>query len=414
MSRSFTLKSPLWESWEKAILIGLSLALPTSIALTNVLLVIGLLLVILKTLSGKGRRWTGVGNWGLILVIFILWDGLACFLSGYPPHLIEWLEDRWVLMGAVVAYYLLPTPSLGLKLLRTMVVIGSAVALLSAYQHYFGWDPVSGVMLGSTGKGFAARGTFNHHLTYGGSAMLIALMALCLVGYKLDFFQEQGFPGKRFIREIVIILTAILTALGLFFSMARSALLGYLTGAAVWLWYLPRHLKRVTLIVLGVALIGMVLAVPGVFMRFAQIVKGGNPNESTRKGLWGSAVEVIQHHPLWGVGQGNWREAFERYASGGYYVSTAHPHNDYLSVAVDGGLPSLALFLLLWLFYGVKMVHQLQNPRTSPEGKTLALTGLISVIGILIGGLFQNYQSDAEVASLLWFIVGLSIHSDER
>lgn len=69
--------------------------------------------------------------------------------------------------------------------------------------------------------------------------------------------------------------------------------------------------------------------------------------EATRIGLWRASVRMVADHPLRGVGVGGFRDAFQAYRPPGLVVAPRHAHNDYLQVAVEGGLPALLLLLAL-------------------------------------------------------------------
>lgn len=65
---------------------------------------------------------------------------------------------------------------------------------------------------------------------------------------------------------------------------------------------------------------------------------------------WRVSLHIINDHPIFGIGPRNMIEVFDRYLNtGAIRVS----HNSFLQMAVDGGLPALALFLglilLSWL-----------------------------------------------------------------
>jgi O-antigen ligase len=97
---------------------------------------------------------------------------------------------------------------------------------------------------------------------------------------------------------------------------------------------------------------------------------------------------------------------FERYRVEGYYDTTVHPHNDYLTVLVSSGLPGLLAFLSTWaviLLRGIKTAVMIQNKAL----RAVAWGGAFSLMGFLIGAVFQNYYGTFINCLEWWFIAGL-------
>lgn len=408
---------------ERIVLIGLSLTLPTSIAGTNLFLAVGLVLVIVKVIRGGGVSLLPWRGSGLLLMMTIGWELIAMTLNDYPMQFRAYAEDRWVLVAGLVAYQLVPDARFAFQSLTWSVGAGCGVAIIALVEHWLGFDPFTGRMMEFEGGRYVATGCFNHHLTYGGSAMILALGALSFFSGKMfDSGVSTRANGKRLLRWFIYGLPVIITTLGLLFSMARSALLGFLAGTGVWLIVLARRFRLIVMATTFLFFIGAILLVPGSLLRFTSLWGGMSPNELTRVGLWKSAYQIISEHPWVGVGYGNWREALYQLGSSGYYVSTAHPHNDWLTIAVRSGLPGLALFALFWLSLMRRFYHTIakgdarigddsQSKEHRRHQRSIVVWGLTTLVGMTIGGLFQNYQTDAEVAGLMWWVIGLSMRS---
>ncbi len=77
-------------------------------------------------------------------------------------------------------------------------------------------------------------------------------------------------------------------------------------------------------------------------------------NITHRFAFWKNTVEMFQEHPLTGVGNGNWRIYFSKYGLAHTDAKVMNgetriqrPHNDYLWILSEQGLPGLLLFLAL-------------------------------------------------------------------
>jgi O-antigen ligase len=67
--------------------------------------------------------------------------------------------------------------------------------------------------------------------------------------------------------------------------------------------------------------------------------------EQERVAHWSAAVQMVQAHPLGGVGAGGFTEQFRSYtAMWRFRISQGHAHNAYLQVAAEVGLPGLLAY----------------------------------------------------------------------
>ncbi len=100
-----------------------------------------------------------------------------------------------------------------------------------------------------------------------------------------------------------------------------------------------------------------------------------------RVSLWKNSVKIIATHPVAGTGLGNYKIVAPAYGFGtAAYMSTGvirfvHPHNDFLFIATELGIPGLITFLILigWLFfYAYKLLAAADNKAEMIIGIALA------------------------------------------
>ena len=77
----------------------------------------------------------------------------------------------------------------------------------------------------------------------------------------------------------------------------------------------------------------------------------GNSRSSLgmRLDWWGNSIELIRQKPVFGHGTGSFAEKQRELIEGTMTMPTDNPHNEYLFIGVQLGLPGIALFLLLLL-----------------------------------------------------------------
>jgi O-antigen ligase len=364
-----------------------------SIAAANLLLgliVVGCLIFRRHLLFDKSRVFF------ILLGIYLVWNLAATVLSPYSSSWSMWLEERSTMLA------LIPGLAVGAEVSRLKTAYKFVAALLileavyAVYQNFYGWDPVRMKALAELNGRYLATGLQNFHLTFAGMIALALSATLGIIPKK--------FTGAA--------LLALAGALSIVCSMSRSMLLGLIGGGVVFFALGSKRLKvaGITLILALLLLSSTLFNASGKRLLFGLGMSDTKEvqGDPTRIYLWKSALNIIQHYPLVGVGVNGWDGAFEKYKIPyDDYKTTAHAHNDFLASTVEGGFIGGALFLLLWTYIVLKGVQAVFRTRTDARDQRLGL--LVALLVLLFGGLFQCYQHDAEDALLLWFTVGASI-----
>jgi len=124
------------------------------------------------------------------------------------------------------------------------------------------------------------------------------------------------------------------------------------------------------------------------------ILKSGEAQVENRIVWWKTAVRMIMHRPLLGVGAGNFASSYLRYRSGG--LNSLYAHNFFLQLASETGLPSLLAFLcfLLMLF--------------ARKGNVSMQAGLA---GVLIHNVLDYNLAVPANAVLFWVMAGMALRS---
>jgi hypothetical protein len=210
-------------------------------------------------------------------------------------------------------------------------------------------------------------------------------------------------------------LAAGASAAGLFFSLARTYYVAALPALAVLFW--KKGKRAVLAVVAAVLLAGVVVLLtgpPGVRERLADAWNLRNPSVAERIYLWISGLQMWRDRPLLGWGPGIYAKTagpykapyarFIHYPTHIGFQTVSHAHNIYLMVAIQSGLLGLVLFLA-FVVAAFKRISAQPNPGLK-YGAMAALTA------ILVGGFFEFNVGDAEVATLIFFVVGLAVNRE--
>lgn len=214
-----------------------------------------------------------------------------------------------------------------------------------------------------------------------------------------------GLPELRMLWRRIAWFALIVNSFLLLLLMGRATLLALMVSSFLML-LLFKHLARQHVVRLLLAfaaggllhllliqllpwLIGME-ALPA----FREIGERGSVE--ARLYLWQIALDMIAAHPWLGVGPMHYSHQFNGEA--------AHPHNIYLQVAAEYGLPFfflLAFLVLRWLIRTTRALHT----HLHQAGDSLALAGYAALIAALVdGGFSGNFVMPL---SQIWIVIAL-------
>ena len=184
-------------------------------------------------------------------------------------------------------------------------------------------------------------------------------------------------------------------ALTLFLTASRGGFITLVISGAVCLWLFGVKGRRVSLIVsAALTVVLLMVFAGGPLMKRMGAISGEVDTQEEAKAygsyeqrtfLMKRALEGLAHYPVFGMGVRN----FEVYS--GLWRDV---HMTYLQIAVEGGIPSLILYLALF-GRGFSNLRRLRRRKDLDEHTTLLVGALYSsLIGFAVGALFspEAYQ----------------------
>jgi O-antigen ligase len=211
--------------------------------------------------------------------------------------------------------------------------------------------------------------------------LLIAAFPVAAV----PFFAPFAARGRR----VRLLLCGIIVA-GIVLSFSRAAWLAFVFELFLLVAFCvpARKVARVFGGLIGAGLLA--LLIPGVFERLASIVSLTHATNVERLEQWAVAVDLIGRSPFVGYGLGTFGDLFAQ-AKDGQTIWYWCPHNLYLHLAVECGIPALFVFLA-WI---AEFLRQAPATRAAALSETVdwravvRLGGIITVCGLLCYGLFD-------------------------
>lgn len=172
------------------------------------------------------------------------------------------------------------------------------------------------------------------------------------------------------------------------------------------------------LLATSVALAGAVVASPDfrerVVSRAGETrIEGSHGLFGIRQALWSATADMIQEHPL-GVGPGRANLVLIAYLPYDEYLKRIQrgipqydPHNTFLSVAGDLGIPSLGVFFLIVAAAVIRSMKRARRIsfKADPGSFWLFVAVPIGIVAMLMFGMTSSQQ----LLKYLWLFIGLGL-----
>lgn len=261
-----------------------------------------------------------------------------------------------------------------------------------------------GIERWSTGRDRRATGFYNHWTTYAEMLQLITSLAIGL------FF---ALPRKRNRNGAVLALVIGGMGIALLLSVTRASWLSLLISATL---ITALSVSRKVLLVLGLCAVPLILGGLFVLQKKRNVGFFDKKDDSIvwRERTWHDGFQLLTSNPrhlLLGVGmdsiKAHWRE-WGLFDNG--RMPMGHMHSDYLQIALERGVPTLIVWLILLGTYA-RMLWRLRRrvPVENWIERGVVLGALGGLIGFMSSGLVHYNWGDSEVVMIFYLIMGLSL-----
>lgn len=280
--------------------------------------------------------------------------------------------------------------------------VTSFIVLLGIYQdiagifYTFPLQPFSGGRL---------IGFFKHHIPAGGFFSVLTMLSASLLLFWRTSVRMQIILGMLFF----ILLS------GTLLSLSRTYFISLLITFPLLLFRKSLKIAALGMIALFLFISITLVSLPSIRNRaFSIFDLKYNPSNIERLYLWKVARDMIQEHPVSGIGYKQWHKKVSEYSS--KYseewtfspASLYHAHNVYLHVTAETGLVGLFFFLTFWLYLLYLTFHNASIYSNNSFVMALNLGTSYALINLLIGGLFDENFGVHPTIFLMSFIISLS------
>jgi hypothetical protein len=289
----------------------------------------------------------------------------------------------------------------------------------------------SGVTGGGRTHSFRASGWTRHYETFAEVLQIAAQLAL---GFALAAWlrrerdedkegqtrkQEGGGGGTRgngrkTQRRVLLPALAFATlAAGIALTAMRTTLVAFAVGATVVAWRATARGRQRALVAAAVACVLALGAVAVWRARAGGALQLRDASASLRLEVARVAAGRILLHPIFGHGMDAVHEHWAEWGFPG--KDMLHAHSTPIQIAFDRGVP--ALLFWLWLMYAfwrlaARGERAWRDTRDAgAHGLALGMTGALA--GFLASSLVNYNFGDAEVALLVWWMMGVAVILNE-
>lgn len=350
--------------------IALGVSLPISVALDNVLLT----LILVGGLAGGGYReklQTIRGN-PVVLAALALFALLAIgtlYADAHPNDAHQYLGKYLDLAFIALFVVLFRDASNRQRALHALAFTVLVIMLLS-FGIKLGMLPPTRWMHGNADNPIVFKQYLTHSILLAFGAFLFLQMAWAALTPRMRWFW---------------LACAGLAVLDLLLVKGRT---GYLVLALLLLYsgYLRRRWAGFAGAALGIVLLAGTAYFSSALVqeRVQQVLNEyrawtpGAPvaetdSIATRLEFYTNSVAIVRAHPLTGVGTGGFPNAYAEQVRGKNMLESRNPHNEYLLITVQLGLPGLMLLLIL-LCQQWRLAPQLATPLETHLARGLVIT----------------------------------------
>ena len=289
----------------------------------------------------------------------------------------------------------------------------------------------SGIKGGGPTHSFRASGWTRHYETFAEVLQIVAQLALgfaLAAGRRRDdsetkgggesdsrssLLGRSGLRGRSMKTVLPAIAFAVL-ALGIALTAMRTTLVAFAFGACVVAWRASARGRQRAWVVAAVAVVLCLGALAVWRTRATGALRLDDASANMRLEVARVAASRVALHPVFGHGMDAVHAHWNEWGFPG--SDMLHAHSTPIQLAFDRGLPALVFWL--WLMYAFwKSAARAETmwrdaPDTGAHGLALGICGALA--GFLASSLVNYNFGDAEVALLVWWMMGAVVTLKEK
>ena len=207
----------------------------------------------------------------------------------------------------------------------------------------------------------------------------------------------------------IFIASVIVGFLALIFNGTRGVWLSSLILIpTVILIYAKNKLKSFGIVMLVLAIIGGIfIETPNLSKRISTIANVHTRSISERLLMWDSALNMFKDYPVFGVGYGQYKFAYQQeYISPKAREKTQeHAHNNVIQMLAECGIVGTAAFIFMWGYFSYFSLHSWFKYKN-----IMWFLFFCELWGVMLHGLTEFNFETSVTSKIFWYSLGLCIN----
>ncbi len=300
--------------------------------------------------------------------------------------------------GSYASFYILSIQLLSdkaflKKTVNTVVLFASLLGFFAILQHFTADGRIYWFMEPFRGTPFGPYVNRNH---FAGLVGMTFPLVLAMFLYNKPRINYSGlrtrlaefFTYKSANTYFLIGVGLVLLGLAVFLSLSRGGIISLSLATCFFGLLLAargtdrgRGLLVLTLFSVVLLSVGWFGWEP-IFERFNRIRNPAGEIDAARIPRWRARIDVVRDYPMTGTGFGTFMDIYRGYRKEPTGNVVTHAHNDYIQLAVEGGI--IAVGLATWFLISILSTYRRFLKRRDPFCVYLYLGGLAGLTAILI------------------------------
>ncbi len=381
------------------------LSLTFAIAYSHVFAGVALALLSLDIFWSKDIQFSASEKRLYVLIgLYVTWEILSALVNVSPRRSLWTLKEEWLFLFVPLALRALRQEKWREKFL---IALGLSTVVIGAYgwlQHFFLVNLRPGYALGIMPDGFArASGAFHNTLTFGNLFAVLSAVFVTLALY-----------APRASMRWLYVTAGALAGGATMFTYSRGSIVALTVGLIFAAALSLKISRRFALGVFVVMIVSGALLAPRIMDRFQAVTNTENNKQTLRDKsvsritIWSTTLEMIAERPLFGVGPGNFYDAYVKTAPD-LSVHFTHAHNDTLNIAAYAGIPAATLYLCIWGYLLYLFSRETIRRKPGDPGAGIVAACLVGMIVFFVSSQTEAAFSDEEVRSFLMVLWGFGL-----
>ena len=199
-------------------------------------------------------------------------------------------------------------------------------------------------------------------------------------------------------------LGALLTTLGgIMVAASRGGFLGLVAASVILVWKSAHRFKNIA-IVSGLLACFLLFSPSSPLERLLDPSRSDIEAQQIRLVVWRAGLRMIEEHPLFGVGVGNFERVVVEYEQDANIKIMAH--NTYIELAAELGIPGLLIFLTM-VGFTFRSLNRIRSLAAKQENQLVGLAAAGIAAGI-VGFCVACFFVSAWFLKLFWLMIFLS------